>query len=682
MTVPNSKDAHVLIIGAGITGLILAQSLKKAGIRYSIFEKEVSMNYRSNEWTMAIHWSLDRLRDILPADRFAHMESVSCNPDVALDAGGNYPIIHGETGHLIAGVPYAKGLRVPRSKMRDLCSKGIEVQYGKNLIDVAFTESQKGVVAFFDDGSMVSGTILIGADGPRSKVREFAMGSAEKAAVSRFPIFHTNMTVTYNDAEKARYVRQRFPTSYLALSDKSYHAFQSISSMPDGPDHPESWVFHLAMAWFMEHGQPATYRERLDMIREKAQSLAEPARSSFTWIPDDTQVHKADISYWVTQPWDNRQGRLTLIGDAAHPMPPYRGQGLNHCICDTSHLLAGIQKVVAGTATLKEAITAYEAEMIPRGREEVKCSVENGYMLHDWDQVRESPVFRQGFRPMSGHDRGPTFEKNVAYVVSKMLLVSAALRLLQHNGAALIYASHMIAEAEAHSSRAREHCYPTNLGTSKSSTYKPWYDVYGGSIQQQKRQGYISKAMCAISGNENLGVRARVLMSEPARKADSLSIICTTSDHLTGIPTSCLSQFIDTVLRMASERLYALTIYGYRKPGMPEDEYHRYLSEHHAVLVRNHLVKMGIVRYTLTHNTSETKEMMKRIFGDLPEGHTSDCDCLAQIMFRDVEDYVRARNDPHYKEVIFPDHANFADSSRTLFVTGWVECHIVDGGIV
>ncbi|GAA90947.1 monooxygenase [Aspergillus luchuensis IFO 4308] len=270
MTVPSSEDTHVLIIGAGITGLILAQSLKKAGIRYSIFEKEVSMNYRSNEWTMAIHWSLDRLRDLLPADRFAHMESVSCNPDVALNAGGNYPIIHGETGHLIAGVPYAKGLRVPRSKMRDLCSKGIDVQYGKNLIDVAFTESHKGVVALFDDGSMVAGTILIGADGPRSKVREFAM----------------------------------------------------VSSMPDGPDHPESWIFHLAMAWFMDHGQPATYRERLDMIREKAQSLAEPARSSFTWIPDDTQVHKADISYWVTQPWDNRQGRLTLVGDAAHPMPP------------------------------------------------------------------------------------------------------------------------------------------------------------------------------------------------------------------------------------------------------------------------------------------------------------------------------------------------------------------------
>lgn len=77
----------------------------------------------------------------------------------------------------------------------------------------------------------MAGSILIGADGPRSKVREIAMGSADKARVSKFPIFHTNMTVCYGDADKARYLRQRFPTSYLALSQRSFHAFQS--SMPD-----------------------------------------------------------------------------------------------------------------------------------------------------------------------------------------------------------------------------------------------------------------------------------------------------------------------------------------------------------------------------------------------------------------------------------------------------------------
>lgn len=43
--------------------------------------------------------------------------------------------------------------------------------------------------------------------------------------------------------------------------------------------------------------------------------------------------------------------------------------------------------------------------MVPRGAEEVKCSVENGLMLHDWQKVKQSPVFQTGFKPMSGHDR-------------------------------------------------------------------------------------------------------------------------------------------------------------------------------------------------------------------------------------------------------------------------------------
>lgn len=86
---------------------------------------------------MAIHWALDRLERLFPAELFAKLADVSCNPAVPIDAGGNYPIIHGETGEMITGVPYAKGLRVPRSKMRALSAEGIEVQVARQTPSIA-----------------------------------------------------------------------------------------------------------------------------------------------------------------------------------------------------------------------------------------------------------------------------------------------------------------------------------------------------------------------------------------------------------------------------------------------------------------------------------------------------------------------------------------------------------------
>jgi hypothetical protein len=86
--------------------------------------------------------------------------------------------------------------------------------------------------------------------------------------------------------------------------------------MPDGPDHPETWVFHMAMAF---HGDPVnslSYPERLALVKARAETMGEPARSAFLWIPPTTLVHNADISYWITQPWDNHGGRMTLAGDA------------------------------------------------------------------------------------------------------------------------------------------------------------------------------------------------------------------------------------------------------------------------------------------------------------------------------------------------------------------------------
>ena len=93
--------------------------------------------------------------------------------------------------------------------------------------------------------------------------------------------------------------------------------------------------------------------------------------------------------------------------------------------------MEGLQGVRDGQTTLADAVAAYEKEMVPRGREEVSCSVENGLTLHDWEKIKESPVFKRGFKPMDGHSNTPKEESvekpmDVSHSVQKADFVETA----------------------------------------------------------------------------------------------------------------------------------------------------------------------------------------------------------------------------------------------------------------
>jgi hypothetical protein len=75
-----------------------------------------------------------------------------------------------------------------------------------------------------------------------------------------------------------------------------------------------------------------------------------------------------------------------------------RGQGLNHAICDASHFVDAMQKVVAGTSSLKDAITTYSAEVVIRGADEVLISKQNAIMMLNWDQLMESPMMKRSLQ--------------------------------------------------------------------------------------------------------------------------------------------------------------------------------------------------------------------------------------------------------------------------------------------
>jgi len=77
-----------------------------------------------------------------------------------------------------------------------------------------------------------------------------------------------------------------------------------------------------------------------------------------------------------------------------------RGQGLNHCILDASNLIDTITRIESDSSR-KEEISGYEKELIHRGAEEVKLSVETAMTVHNWSQLMESPLMRHGITKMS-----------------------------------------------------------------------------------------------------------------------------------------------------------------------------------------------------------------------------------------------------------------------------------------
>lgn len=74
-----------------------------------------------------------------------------------------------------------------------------------------------------------------------------------------------------------------------------------------------------------------------------------------------------------------------------------RGQGLNHSIQDALNVVEALKAVSQGASTLSESISAYDAELVKRGSDEVNTSVQSAIMTLNSAKLMESPLMKQGF---------------------------------------------------------------------------------------------------------------------------------------------------------------------------------------------------------------------------------------------------------------------------------------------
>ena len=85
---------------------------------------------------------------------------------------------------------------------------------------------------------------------------------------------------------------------------------------------PETWKFQVMTSWRKcdDNEKDGTAAVRLANIKMRTKDFIEPFRSANAWIPDGTPVYANRMTYWEPFPWDNHAGRISLAGDAAHPM--------------------------------------------------------------------------------------------------------------------------------------------------------------------------------------------------------------------------------------------------------------------------------------------------------------------------------------------------------------------------
>jgi flavin-dependent dehydrogenase len=150
-----------------------------------------------------------------------------------------------------------------------------------------------------------------------------------------------------------------------------------------------------------------TYGKEDDLLEEYRRRMTDwgsPYKQISEWIPNGTRVRAVDGGLKVWGPketWDNREGRVTIGGDSAHAVTFHRGQGGNNALKDAERFVAAMAKIKSGSKTLKEAVDAYDSEMLHRGTAEVEMSSSQTHAFHDYKAFLNSPLMKHGIQPMS-----------------------------------------------------------------------------------------------------------------------------------------------------------------------------------------------------------------------------------------------------------------------------------------
>ncbi|PMD32036.1 FAD/NAD(P)-binding domain-containing protein [Hyaloscypha variabilis F] len=383
-----SNDLHVLIVGGGSAGLLIAQVLQKVNITCTVFEQDITPFARPRDWNFGIYWAQSRLDECLSDEKRAKIVTVQTDPSYVPSESSVMPVHNGQTGELMKNLPAPWSLRIHRRRWLKMLADGIDIQFGKKLESIE--RGEESVTITFTDGTKATGNLLIGAEGAHSVVREYLFG-AEEAALIPSPVV-ASVTICKISREASLKLRALHPRYIITFHPNGVFTWMSKD--------PANWTRMMMQTWRSEEDTglmgKGNEEVKLKTWYEMGREFGPPFDEIFATMDPKSPIWHNRLGYWPTKPWDGK-GPITLAGDAAHPMTFHRGQGLNNAITDAADLLQHLRNMKAPTPLeLAAAVKRYEAELVPRGREAVLASNENTNAVHDWATMMDSPLFKGG----------------------------------------------------------------------------------------------------------------------------------------------------------------------------------------------------------------------------------------------------------------------------------------------
>lgn len=373
-----SITTPVIIIGAGISGLALAQGLLKASIPFHVYERDSSLNIRAQGYRVRINgFGIDALKYLLTPALYTRLEdsmaittTKGAAPPVHLDALTGKPAEFKFTGPRNNPIipTDVQPLNADRSVLRMVLSKGLEghITFSKEFSSYVTTPS--GVSVHFTDGTSITGSLLVGADGTKSKIRsQFLPNHKNIDTEGRW--FFGKATITPSllstlhpqVASQMTLIQDRtnsIPTSLLLepvrFKDNHYRSelpadyiYWVVGSRKDALDMSDSELLSLT------HERAAAQVLQLTSKWDPSiQVLFEHQDTNHTsFLKIDSA--KPDLPVWESQE------RVTLIGDAVHAMSPTAGIGAVTALRSAVALFKAIEK----DGISKSSLRAYEDEM-------------------------------------------------------------------------------------------------------------------------------------------------------------------------------------------------------------------------------------------------------------------------------------------------------------------------------